>query len=120
MPRLVAAVVDEIAYQPRRNLANKLLANVIRFTAQDQAAIRRGAFDLKSGQPPTGLPPRHVVSACRYALEAGAEPNALGALIIQLLAAAPRARVREPVPRRIGPTRGPALQPASMNLSTAA
>ncbi len=120
MPRFIATMVDEIAYQPRRNLANKLLANVIRFNASDQEAIQRGAFDLKSGRPPIDLPPRHVVSACRYALEAGAEPNALGALIIRVLSTAPRANVREPVPRRVGPVRRPGSPPAPLDLSTAA
>jgi hypothetical protein len=100
IPRAVPAVVDEIAFQPRRNLAEKALASVIRFRPEDQFAIRRGAFDLKAGKPPIGLPPRHVVSACRYALEAGARPASLGALVVGLLANAPRTLVREWPPQR--------------------
>ena len=100
-PRLVPAVVDEIAFQPRRNLAEKALASAIRFRPEDQVAIRRGAFDLKSGKPPIGLPPRHVVSACRYALEAGARPEPLGALVIDLLSNAPRKLVREWPPQGV-------------------
>jgi hypothetical protein len=94
-PRAIPAVVDEIAFQPRRNLAEKILANVIRFTSHDQEAIHRGAFDLKRGRPPIGLPPRHVVSASRYALEAGADPDQLGRLVIQHLSGAPRRLTRE-------------------------
>jgi hypothetical protein len=102
-PRAIPAVVDEIAFQPRRNLAEKSLASVIRFTPDDQQAIQRGAFDLRAGRPPLGLPPRHVVSACRYALEQGADPGPLGALVIRHLSNAPRTLVREPpaaLPRR--------------------
>ena len=94
-PKAIPAVVDEIAFQPRRNLAEKALASVIRFTPADQVAIRRGAFDLRAGNPPIGLPPRHVVSACRYALEAGAEPERLGVLVTRHLANAPRKLTRE-------------------------
>ena len=97
--RLVPTVVDEIAFQPRRNLAEKALASVIRFRPEDQVAIRRGAFDLKVGKPPIGLPPRHVVSACRYALEAGAQAEPLGALVIDLLSNAPRTLQREWAPQ---------------------
>jgi hypothetical protein len=105
IPRLVPTVVDEIAFQPRRNLAERALANVIQFGAEDQVAIRHGAFDLKSGKPPIGLPPRYVVSACRYALETGARPEPLGALVINLLSSAPRALPREIPPSRIFPSR---------------
>jgi hypothetical protein len=98
IPNALPAVVDEIAFQPRRNLAEKALASVIRFTPEDQNAIRRAAFDLKAGRPPAGLPPRFVVSACRYALEAGAQPEPLGALVIDLLANAPRRLTRERPP----------------------
>jgi hypothetical protein len=111
-PRAIPAVVDEIAFQPRRNLAQKALASVIRFTPADQTAIRRGAFDLRHGKPPIGLPPRHIVSACRYALEAGAEPGPLGALVIRHLSSAPRTLTREWPP---GATVPPHLsRPASL------
>jgi hypothetical protein len=100
-PRAIRGVVDEIVFQPRRNLAEKALASVIRFTPDDQVAIRRGGFDLKRGVPPDGLAPRHVVSACRYALEAGAEPGALGALVIRHLSNTPRVVTREPQPATV-------------------
>jgi hypothetical protein len=69
-PRLIPEVVDEIAYQTRRNLAQRALADVIPFTRDDQAAIRAGAHALAAGRP-AELPPRHVVSAAHYALEQG-------------------------------------------------
>lgn len=120
-PRAIPAVVDEIAFQPRRNLAEKALCNVIRFTPRDQLAIRRGAFDLKRGKPPIGLPPRHVVSACRYALEAGAEPNRLGALVIAHLANVPRIVQRElPPPRLAAVPRLPSLAGRARYLPLAA
>jgi len=84
--RAIAAVVDEIAFQPRRNLAQRALASVIRFTADDQRAIRRAAFDLAAGRPPGGLPPRHMPAACRYALNAGADSRRLAFLVTELLA----------------------------------
>jgi hypothetical protein len=123
-PRAIPAVVDEIAFQPLRNLAEKALANVIRFTPRDQMAIRRGAFDMKRGKPPIGLPPRHVVSASRYALEAGAEPVRLGALVIRHLANAPRTPAREwppawAVPQPVASHR-PAFAGRIPHLSTAA
>jgi hypothetical protein len=122
IPGVVPAVVDEIAFQPRRNLAEKALASVIRFSPEDQNAIRRGAFDLKAGKPPIGLPPRFVVSACRYALEAGAQPESLGALVIDLLANAPRKLTREWPPRRISgaPRMIPSLAGLDRPLPTAA
>jgi hypothetical protein len=123
-PRAIPAVVDEIAFQPRRNLAEKALANVIRFTPADQIAIRRGAFDLKQGKPPIDLPPRHIISACRYALEAGAEPGRLGALVIRHLANAPRTLMRErPLSSPITPpvtVVRPAIAGSALPLSTAA
>jgi hypothetical protein len=78
-----SAVVDEIAF---RNLAQRALASIIRFTPTDQRAVRRGGFDLAAGRPTIGLPPLHVVSACRYALEAGTDPAQLAGLVIRHLA----------------------------------
>ena len=71
--RAIPAVVDEICFQPRRNLAETALASVIRFSRDDEAAIRRGALRLSRGQWPADLPPRFIVSASGYALEAGAD-----------------------------------------------
>jgi len=93
----IAAVIDEIAFQPRRNLAQRALASTIRFTPADHRAIRRGGFDLAAGRPAIGLPPRHVVSACRYALEAGAKPTQLAALVIRHLAHGGTGWSREPL-----------------------
>ena len=44
-----------------------------------------GALRLRAGQVPP-LAPRHLVSASRLALQAGAEPNALSDLVINHLA----------------------------------
>jgi hypothetical protein len=63
-PRAVPAVVDEIVFQTRRNLAEKALASVIPFTRADQASIRRGGVLLAQGRMPADLPPRFLVGAC--------------------------------------------------------
>ena len=81
-PRVAPAIVDEIAYQPRRNLAQHALADVIPFTRDDEARIRRAAILLVAGRLPADLPPRFYVSASRFALEQGAEPRALSQLVI--------------------------------------
>jgi hypothetical protein len=67
-PRLIPEVVDEIAYQTRRNLGQRALADVIPFSREDEDAIREGARALGKSQE-TGLPPRHLVSAAHYTLE---------------------------------------------------
>ncbi|MCS7268839.1 MAG: hypothetical protein RMK73_06060 [Geminicoccaceae bacterium] len=112
--RAIPAVVDEIAFQPRRNLAQRALASVIRFTAEDQRAIRRAAFDLAAGMPATDVPPRHLPAACRYALNAGADSRRLGFLVTELLAASgtgwPAERLapaRSPPPRTATPRSEP-------------
>ena len=84
--RAIPAIVDEICFQPRRNLAERTLAGVIRFTNADQAAIRRGALLLARGRWPADLPPRHLVSASGYALEAGADIATLSRLMLGNLA----------------------------------
>jgi hypothetical protein len=86
-PRVIPAVVDEIAFQPRRALAERVLASVIPFRAEDEAAIRRGADVFMQGRAPD-LPPRFVVSAACYALEAGADPRDLHRLMLSRLAPA--------------------------------
>ena len=85
LPRSVPAVVDEMAYQPRRNVGQRALADLIGFTHDDEAAIRRGALRLRAGQVPD-LAPRHLVSASRLALQAGADPHTLSDLVINHLA----------------------------------
>ncbi|MDP1007529.1 hypothetical protein, partial [Klebsiella pneumoniae] len=72
-PQLIPEVVDEIAFQTRRNLAQQALADVIPFDAGDQDAILDAARRLQAGKP-VDLPPRHVVSAAHYALESGRIP----------------------------------------------
>lgn len=67
--RLVPQVVDEILFQPRRNLAQHAVADVIRFTRDDEARIREGAQRLAAGRADqVVLAPRHLVSAAQYAL----------------------------------------------------
>ena len=69
--RLIPELVDEIAFQPRRNMAHHALADVIRFGASDQAAILDAGRRLVAGHPVLDLPPRFLVSASSYALETG-------------------------------------------------
>jgi hypothetical protein len=70
--RAVPEVVDEIAFQPRRALGQRALADVIPFRRENQIAIRRGAMQLAAGRLPADLPPRFFVSASAIALSAGA------------------------------------------------
>ncbi|MCY1039906.1 hypothetical protein OV208_01145 [Corallococcus sp. bb12-1] len=67
--RVIPHVVDEIAFQPRRGLAQRALVDVVPFWPSDQERILRAAESLARGQLPPGLPPRYVVSASREALE---------------------------------------------------
>lgn len=86
-PRLVPEVVDEIAFQTRRNLAQRALADIIPFGREDEAAIREGAARLAEGRA-TALAPRHLVSAAHYALEAGRiAPQRLARCVIAELTA---------------------------------
>ena len=48
--RLIPRVVDEIAWQTRRNLAHHALADIISFREEDEAAIRAGARRLLEGR----------------------------------------------------------------------
>ena len=81
----IPRVVDEIAFQSRRGLAQRALADVIRFTTDDQRAVCDGARVLAAGRVPSGLPPRFLVSASRYALSQGARPRAVSELVIDHL-----------------------------------
>lgn len=85
VPRVVPAVVDEIAYQPRRGIGQHALADAIPFTRADEARIRRGGIALAAGRLPE-LPPRYLVSASRFALENGADPSGLSRLVVDHLA----------------------------------
>jgi hypothetical protein len=84
--RIIPEVVDEIAFQTRRNLAQRALADIIRFRRTDEAAIKAGAQRLARGQMPENLPPRHLVSAASYALATGRiAPRVLADRVIGLL-----------------------------------
>ncbi|MDD1620038.1 MAG: hypothetical protein LUQ11_01060 [Methylococcaceae bacterium] len=69
--RLIPEVVDEIAFQTRRNLAQRSLADIIVFDREHEQAILSGARSLGRGQMPHDLAPRHLVSAASYALAEG-------------------------------------------------
>ncbi len=88
-PRLIPHVVDEIAFQTRRNLAHHALADVIPFRHSDEDAIRRAAAGLAGGRPPpVELPPRHLVGAASYALVSGKiRPPMLAELVVEHLVA---------------------------------
>lgn len=88
-PRIVPAIVDEIAYQPRRALAEQTLAGVIPFRRDDQAAIRRSGMLLAAGRPPEDIPARFLVGAARYAIESGADVRALNRLLLARLVGLP-------------------------------
>jgi hypothetical protein len=67
--RVIPHVVDEIAYQPRRGLAQRSLVDVVPFSAADERAIRRGADAVARGALPEDLPARFAVGSSRYAFE---------------------------------------------------
>ncbi|MCK9985997.1 MAG: hypothetical protein AzoDbin1_02469 [Azoarcus sp.] len=69
-PRIIPDVVDEIAFQTRRNLAQRALVDIIPFGREDEAAIREGAREIEADGRPQ-LAPRHLVSAAHYALGRG-------------------------------------------------
>jgi hypothetical protein len=102
-PRLIPEVVDEIAFQTRRNLAQRALADIIPFSRADEDAIREGARRLEAGRAPD-LPPRHLVSAAHQALERGRiEPQRLARCVIGQLTrgALPRTAATERAPLRL-------------------
>ena len=86
---LVPQIVDEIAFQTRRNLAHRALVDIIPFRAGDEEGIREGAQRLIEGRTPSaGLPPRHLVSAASYALASGrVRPRPLAERVIAWLTA---------------------------------
>jgi hypothetical protein len=85
-PRVLPAVVDEIAFQPRRALAERTLASVLPFSRADQAAIRRAGLALHHGRPVGAIAPRFLVSAALYAIKAGADLEHLHGLMLDRLA----------------------------------
>lgn len=91
--RVIPAVVDEIAFQTRRNLAQRSLVDIIPFGQEDQTAIQEGAKQLVAGEFPP-LPPRHLVSAAGYALTSGQiSPRPLAKFVIDHLN---QSNLREP------------------------
>jgi hypothetical protein len=81
---LMPHVVDEIAYQTRRNLAHRALADVIRFRREDEEAIQAAKQQLVEGRlPDRSLQPRFLVSAASYALQSGRlQPRSLSAQVV--------------------------------------
>lgn len=82
--KLMPHIVDEIAYQTRRNLAHRALADIIRFRREDQDAILAGKRHLVEGRlPDRSLPPRYLVSAASYALQTGRlQPRSLSTQLV--------------------------------------
>jgi hypothetical protein len=86
-PQLIPHVVDEIAFQPRRGLAHKTLADIVCFSARDEGLIRRSARSIAAGVMPSELPARFVPSASRYAFECRlASPAKIARTVLQELA----------------------------------
>jgi hypothetical protein len=85
--RSIPQVVDETAYQPRRGLAQRALADVIRFSAADEREVRRAAVSLQHGRVPSDLPPRLLLSASRHALGLGGDLHELSRRVTRHLAA---------------------------------
>jgi len=84
--QLIPEVVDEIAFQTRRNLAHRSLIDIMPFRPQDEAAIKAGARQLALGRVPDDLPPRQLVSAASYALAEGhVQPHRLSRQVIEHL-----------------------------------
>jgi hypothetical protein len=84
--RIIPEVVDETAFQTRRNLAHRALADIIPFGPEDEAAIKAGARHLAEGRVPDDLPPRHLVSAAGYALNMNRlSPQRLADLVVGCL-----------------------------------
>ena len=80
--QIIPHVVDEMAFQPKRNLAQRALADVIPFHRRDEQQIREASAVLARGQFPADLPPRFFVSASRYALQRGASIPELSKRVI--------------------------------------
>jgi hypothetical protein len=84
--RIIPDIVDEIAFQTRRNLAHRALVDILPFRTEDEEAIRAGGRWLAEGRPVRHLPPRHLVSASSYALATGrVPPRRLAEAVIRLL-----------------------------------
>ncbi|MGB8840859.1 MAG: hypothetical protein WCC64_07285 [Aliidongia sp.] len=86
--RVIPQIVDEVAFQTRRNLAHRALADVILFQREDEEAIKEATRRLtEGGLPDPALPPRHLVSAASYALQSGLiKPRSLSERVVARLA----------------------------------
>lgn len=90
--QMIPHVVDEIAFQTRRNLAQRALVDIIPFRPEDERAIRDGVRVLAQGGVPRDLAPRHLVSAASYTLAQGRiEPGTLATRVIRHLTESGRA-----------------------------
>lgn len=86
--RVIPHVVDEVAFQTRRNLAQRALADVVPFGRDDEARIRAAARRVAEGALPADLPARFAVSAARFAFEQRmGPPRALAKTVLHGLAA---------------------------------
>jgi hypothetical protein len=94
---IVPHVVDEVAFQPRRGLAQHALADVVPFRIQDERAIQGAASEIARGRVPNGLPPRFAVSASRCAFERKLAPPAAIARTVLAHLARVAARANQPV-----------------------
>jgi hypothetical protein len=88
--RLIPDVVDEVAFQPRRGLAQHALADIIPFDKTDERRIVVASRSIARGVVPADLPARFAVSASRHAFEARLnEPRALARTVIRDLSKRP-------------------------------
>ncbi|MCV6598672.1 MAG: hypothetical protein OIF40_16525 [Mangrovicoccus sp.] len=85
IPVAVPLMVDEIAYQPRRMLAQRGLTDLIRFAPTDQARIELGGRAFAAGKIPD-LPPRWLIGAARLAIAQGAPAARIGQVLTKRLA----------------------------------
>ncbi len=85
--QVIPHVIDEVAYQPRRGLAQRALVDVVPFSGADERTIQQAAPMIARGVLPATLPARFAVSASRYALEGRmATPGAISKTVLQGLA----------------------------------
>lgn len=101
--RVIPHVVDEVAYQTRRGLAQRALADAVPFGREEQRCVKEAARAIGRGEYPAGLPPRFAVSASRYAFEEErAPPSEIAHTVLRHLAQlGARQRDGAPVPQRV-------------------
>ncbi|MDR4508927.1 MAG: hypothetical protein MRJ65_11960 [Candidatus Brocadiaceae bacterium] len=84
--KTIPHVVDEIAFQTRRNLAQRALADVIPFRAEDERQILQASKLLARGILPMDVSPRFLVSASSYALQRDISLQKLSKMVLSYLA----------------------------------